>query len=274
MNVLLSKNASFLKKFIKPKNNLQKLPTDYFSLIEKIIDSSPKTNCSISTIAEIRSNKNSYKIIKLVLGAGNPKRVLITAGIHGDEVAGINTMVEFLQQNLFEEFLDIWELTLIPCLNPTGYALNTRNNHEDTDLNRLFKNDSPPTEVASLQKVLNSPFDLTLDLHEDVDTPGLYIYMKELKPTNTPLGKKIINAMKEFMPINMQEEIEEAPAKDGLISDLPDPEEMDWWPLVMYAIDRGSKTSFTIETSTDFSIETRVNCHIAAIQTAMRNHTN
>ncbi|MGV7221287.1 MAG: M14 family metallopeptidase [Nitrospinales bacterium] len=210
----------------------------------------------------------------MILGRGNPKRVLITAGIHGDELAGINAIVEFFQQNLFEEFEDKWELTLIPCLNPTGFILNTRNNFEDKDLNRLFKNDCPPEEVKVLQNVLNSPFDLTLDLHEDIDTPGLYIYMKELKSTDTALGKKIIDAMKNFMPINMEEEIEETPAKDGLISDLPDPEEMDWWPLVMYAIDRGSKTSFTIETSTDFSIETRVNCHISAIQTAMRNHSN
>ena len=247
---------------------------DYFSLIASFKDSLPNTNCDFSTLGEIQSDNEAYPIIKIVLGKKNRKRVLITAGIHGDELAGINTIQQFLNKNFYEEFLDEWELTLIPCLNPTGYTLNTRNNHEDKDLNRLFKDDNPPIEVRLLQQVLDSPFDLTLDLHEDLDTAGLYIYMKELKTTDTTLGKLIINAMKEFMPVNMDDEIEETPATGGLISDLPEPEGMDWWPLVMYAIDRGSKTSFTLETSTDFSMEIRVECHIAAIQTAMRNHTN
>jgi protein MpaA len=274
MSAQLSKSVLSPKKNIKPKNKLQQLPRDFFSLLEKVKDTLPKKNCNYSTLGEIRSNSETYPIIKIVLGAKNPKRVLITAGIHGDELAGVNAILAFLEQKLFKEYIKEWELTIIPCINPTGYALNTRNNHEDNDLNRLFRSDSPPQEVSVLQSVLDSPFDLTLDLHEDLDTPGLYIYMKELKTTDTTLGKKIINAMKEFMPINLQEEIEETPAKGGLISDIPDPEGMDWWPLVMYAIDRGSKTSFTLETSTDFSMETRVNCHISAIQTALRNHTN
>jgi len=253
---------------------LSLLPRDYFSLIEKIKASLPKKNCIFSTIGEIQFNNENYSINKIVLGNENPKRVLITAGIHGDEVAGVNTIIEFLNQKLFKEFVEEWELTLIPCLNPTGYILNTRNNHDDKDLNRLFKFDLPPKEVAFVQKILDYPFDLTLDLHEDLDTPGLYIYMKELKTTNTTLGGRIIKAMNEFMPVNLHEEIEGTPAKGGLISDLPDPEGMDWWPMAMYAIDRGSKTSFTIETSTNFSIKTRVDCHISGIQTALRYHTN
>ena len=72
----------------------------------------------------------------------------------------------------------------------------------------------------------------------------------------------------------MDSEIEGIPAEQGLIVKLPDPEEMDWWPMAMYAIDKGSKSSFTIETSTNFTVETRVNSHLIALQTAMRCHAN
>ena len=253
---------------------MQQTPRNYSSLIERVQKSLLEKISIFSKIGKIHAKNNNYDIVKIITGKGNSKKVLITAGIHGDEVAGVNTIVQFLEKHLYEEFVDQWELTFIPCLNPTGYVQNTRTNHADKDLNRLFKDGQPPREVAISQDVLNSPFDLTLDLHEDLDTPGLYIYMKEFRTTDTALGKKIINAMKEYMPINMAEEIEGTPAKGGLISDLPDPEEMDWWPMAMYAIDRGSKTSFTIETSTNYSIETRVGSHISAIQTAIRNHTN
>jgi len=37
-----------------------------------------------------------YPLIKIVIGKGNPRRALISAGIHGDETGGVETIVKFL----------------------------------------------------------------------------------------------------------------------------------------------------------------------------------
>ena len=244
----------------------------YSSHIEDLRKALPQNRASITTIGVLHAHDQEYDLVKIILGEGNPKRIFISAGIHGDESAGISAIRALLDNQVFKEFAAKWEMTLLPCVNPTGYEQDTRTNHAGEDLNRLFKSKSPPVEVRLVQKVLDSRFDLVLDLHEDLDSPGLYLYMKGMPATDDGLGRKVIEAMKLFMPVNMEPMIEEVSAAGGLLANLPDPGQMDWWPLAMYAIDSGSRTSLTLETSTDFSMERRVGCHLAAIQTAMRNY--
>ena len=35
--------------------------------------------------------ERDFPLLKIILGKGNPKRVLLSAGIHGDEPAGVET---------------------------------------------------------------------------------------------------------------------------------------------------------------------------------------
>lgn len=247
---------------------------NYDSLIKSFRESLPQNPSRIRSIGRVKANGREYGLVKIILGEGNAKRVLISAGIHGDEYAGIKAISAFIEKRLYKEFDAEWELTILPCLNPTGCEQETRTNHEGKDLNRLFKSDSPPEEVAFAQKILNTPFDLNLELHEDIDSSGFYIYMKGNPATDAASGRKVVTAMEKFMPANMDLEIEGIRAEHGLLAKLSDPNQMDWWPMAMYAVDKGSRTSFTIETSTHFPIETRVDCHLTAIQTAMRIHTN
>ena len=98
----------------------------------------------LTVCGEIQSGNKTYALIKIIFGQGNPKKALISAGIHGDEPAGVETICSFLEQKEFLKYADDWELTLLPCINPTGYELKIRENHEGQDLNRLFKAD--PTQ--------------------------------------------------------------------------------------------------------------------------------
>jgi len=56
------------------------------------------------------------------------------------------------------DFLDEWEITLFPCINPFGYEFGIRENHQGKDLNRLFKADLSPLEVISAQLIINIRF--------------------------------------------------------------------------------------------------------------------
>jgi len=64
-------------------------------------------------------------------------RIYISTGIHGDEPAGPLAALRLLQENQWPENVDLW---FCPCLNPLGFASNTRENVRGIDLNREYLN--------------------------------------------------------------------------------------------------------------------------------------
>lgn len=210
-----------------------------------------------------------YPLIKVVLGKGNSRRVLISGGIHGDEPAGVETICTFLENKLYRDFLKDWEFTLLPCINPSGFEAGTRNNLNDVDLNRKFKEKAVPQEVAFARNILSRPYDLDLELHEDTDSPGYYIYQKDLAEELSPLGRAILDRVESVHPLNLAEEIEEIPADRGLLSRLSGPEEMEWWPMALYANVQGCRHVFTLESSPSLPMDVRVKAHLTAIKAAL-----
>ena len=49
-------------------------------------------NAQISTLGHIKFASNKYPFQKIILGDQNPRRVLISAGIHGDDPAGVESI--------------------------------------------------------------------------------------------------------------------------------------------------------------------------------------
>ncbi len=210
-----------------------------------------------------------YFLVKIVLGGGNRRKALISAGIHGDEPGGVEAICAFLENNRFEKFSDEWELTFLPCLNPYGYEYGSRENHEGKDLNRLFKHDDPPYEVAFAKSIFDKSYDLTIELHEDFMSPGYYLYQKGIHPEDDHLGEKILRTVKDVMPINLNGEIDGRSAEDGIIVQETDFKSMDWWPMALYSFFKGTRMCLTLETATSFSMDVRVEAHLAAIDTAL-----
>ncbi|GJL78245.1 MAG: hypothetical protein NPINA01_12340 [Nitrospinaceae bacterium] len=220
-------------------------------------------------LGTIEDRSVSHPIEKIVLGHGNSKRVLISAGIHGDEPAGVETICSFIEGREFLKFVQSWEITLIPCINPFGYENGTRFNHEGVDLNRKFKCPSPPREVTLVQSVFQVPFDLTMELHEDEDSSGYYLYHSGVSELKTDLPRRILDEVQTVMPINTDSEIDGSSANQGVIDRLPDPESMEWWPMALYSWSKGTHTCMTLETAPQFAMEKRINAHLKAIRTAL-----
>lgn len=221
------------------------------------------------SVGEVTNSTTSHPIEKIILGGGNGKRVLISAGIHGDEPAGVETVCSFIEKKLYQKFLQDWEITIVPCINPFGYENGTRNNHEGVDLNRKFKSSPPPQEVALARSLFQSPFDLTLELHEDVDSSGFYFFISS--GSSLPSGRvlELLNKVVTVMPINMDSEIDGIPAKGGVIERVGIDKTMDWWPMAFYSLSKGTRSCLTLETATRFPMEVRVQAHLKAIVTAL-----
>lgn len=260
-------SAVFLKSRHKGKHMARS--RSYSGLIKRLQASLSSNRDAISIIGEIRANGKVYPMVKITLGKGN--RILISAGIHGDEPAGVDALYTFLKEKRYKPFIKNWELTIIPCINPLGYESETRKNNKNIDLNRKFKAKYPPREVECVQSVFQNHFDLTLELHEDRDSPGYYLYQAVNSNRRVALGRQILSKVRGIMPINTSPMIEGMPAEAGVIKAPVKPKEMKWWPMAIYALAKGANHCLTLETATRFPLKTRVAAHLLAIETALKS---
>ena len=227
---------------------------------------------SIETITTYQTSAGNYPLIKIVLGKGNSLRAFISAGIHGDEPGGIESILKFLNNKEYLNYINKWEITLLPCINPYGYEFGTRTNHQGKDLNRLFMVKEPPLEVSFAQSILDTGFNLIIDLHEDNESQGYYLYQNGLGNKYERIGLEILNSLDGIMPINLESEIAGSEACQGVIGKKLKISSMDWWPMALYGLSKGTQMCLTLETSSLFDMEIRINAHLTAIKTAFKHY--
>lgn len=151
-------------------------------------------------------------------GGGEPLRIGIFAGLHGDEPAASFGLLRFVR--LLEERPDIAQgycLFLYPVCNPTGFIGDTRGNRNGRDLNREFWRSSSEPEVRLLESELWShAFDGLISLHTDDTSEGLYGYAHGPVLTEHLL-RPALAAAERFLPRNQAEVIDGFRARDGVI---------------------------------------------------------
>jgi protein MpaA len=194
------------------------------------------------------------------------KRIYISAGIHGDEPAGPLAVLQLLQEDRWPANADIW---LCPCLNPSGFARNTRENAGGLDLNRQYLQPEAEEVRAHIAWLERQPtFDVCLCLHEDWESQGFYLY--ELNPDNQPsFAKAIIERVAEVCPIDMSPMIEGRAAVNGIISPSVDPRSRPQWPEAFHLFTYKTRLSYTVEAPSDFELAVRVAAEVAAMRVVL-----
>lgn len=210
---------------------------------------------------------NTFELCTLYRpGSQARKSVYISTGIHGDEPSGPLAIRQLMQDNHWPEELSIW---LCPCLNPTGFPLNTRENSRGIDQNRDYRHlhtEETRTHVKWLQQ--KPDFDLALCLHEDWEAQGFYVY--EQNPENRPsLACAIIEEAKNICPIDNSESIDNWPASNGIIRPKIPPEQREHWPEALFLISNKTRQGYTLETPSDFDLPLRVQTHVVALKAAL-----
>ena len=112
---------------------------------------------------------------------------------------------------------------------------------------------------------------LIIDLHEDNESHGYYLYQTGLSNKHEKIGLEILNSLEGIMPINLETEIAGSQADQGIIGKELEILSMDWWPMALYGLSKGTQMCLTLETSSLFDMETRVHAHLTAIKTTF-NH--
>jgi protein MpaA len=246
-------------------------------------------------IGEAVHGRRRYPLVAVTLTTGpagrrrersrgqRPFRVCLGAGIHGDEPAGVEAVLRWLEWlPAIGPRLPAAELTIFPCLNPSGYERNRRVNDDGIDLNRQYKNPRAPIEVRAVRRALDQlsahrptgragrRYDLSVEFHEDVDSAGFYLY--ELVDRSRPIGHALIAAAARRLPINQARRIEGTNAEAGIIHRNRRAVGRRWsrWPHALYLLHLGTPHCLTFETPVTAPLSRRSELHAALFTLALR----
>lgn len=116
----------------------------------------------VRTETTVRCDGCVYPILSVHSRAPAAKTLLVLAGVHGDEIAGLLAVPEILEAWISERV----RLVVITPVNPTGAARGSRGNVDGQDINRDFVRFATP-EARVVRDVFESVRpDFVISLHE------------------------------------------------------------------------------------------------------------
>lgn len=268
--VLISKGGN--------KDNMEQIH-DPAVLLNQIISAAEKAGAQkIRKLGLVHWDKKEVPLVKILFRTRpeNP-RILLSAGIHGDEPAGPHSILSLLQKwndPLLSPLLSRINLDLFPLINPGGFAKKTRQNANGIDLNREFAKGHPAQEVRYLMDDLRyRQYAISVEFHEDIDARGFYLY--EHFPEHTrPIAPAIIKRLEEEgFTILKDPVIEGMPAENGIIHPGRGRKKSHFrrhgWPKAIYMFRHGTPRTITAETPTMVPLGDRVRMHGIAFATVL-----
>lgn len=223
-------------------------------------------------------------------GVTNKKDVLISAGVHGEEPAGVYTILRFLEKDIYD-FLENFRFLIFPCINPFGFEHGYRFNPEEADVNRQFKSNTYCREAAEVLRALsrfNRKFVCTIDLHETdpnwadegfttAANPHTFYMWETASDKSIRIGDKVVKEVKKIALVcEWSNKIYGDTNYGGVI----------WYPegcgnpyaqgtrLDAYLNANYTPQSFTLETPCGWDMERRVDVHLTALKTILELKRN
>ncbi|MDF1816618.1 MAG: M14 family metallocarboxypeptidase [Verrucomicrobiales bacterium] len=200
---------------------------------------------------------------------GNPgPACYLSAGVHGDECAPVWALLHWAEAN--RDVLAKDPFLIFPCLNPHGFINNIRIDGSGIDLNRGFQNRSIPVISAWQEKVSQKKFRQVLNLHEDYDSRGIYLYEIAKNPY---LGRKILNDCSSIIACDPDPEIDGQRFENGLcfhpgenIREVVENDLEGGFPEAIYLYLFHTETALTFETPSEMGITDRIAAQKRAIE--------
>jgi len=237
-----------------------------YSDVEKRLKALQSPHLTLQVIGIIQE----YPMYQVTLGDPSPEKsgVLLTAGMHGDEPAPVEAILQFLERDL-SEISKKFHILFMPCMNPTGYMANTRENARGQDINRAFEIDTVPEANLIKYALQDLSFAVHLDMHEDYDGKGTYYY--EQHKDRKWLAPTIAEKSRQIGPLDTQsspEPNDEHLISAGVYEVSPTWGEAGFSPYV-YAHHAGH-VMITETASTAWPLDKRVAVHLLAIDELLK----
>ncbi len=191
-------------------------------------------------------------------------KILIEAGIHGNEPAGVAFVRELIGRLADGSTpLADYDLDIIPVVNPWGWSHDIRFNMAGIDINRDFSSHHSQEARIIINFFKDRRYDLVMDLHEDPKAQGVYFY-QYARDDKTLLNRLVAEVKSSGYNIENNVNMILLKTKNGII-DAP------MWGLWYVKLTGQLSLSnycrmylsgnvFTIETPTNIPLDKRVFC--------------
>lgn len=157
------------------------------------------------TKESVITTNSGYEIYAYTFTPAFPKkRIMIQAGIHGNEYEGVFALYHLIRHIYtdgyvypkLQDLADNCEIVVIPLVNPYGFEHNTKMNGDGINIHETYANETGvPKEMTAIRTVANNGhYDYAMDIHTDPYTPakGCYGYAYVDGDLFEPLYKQII----------------------------------------------------------------------------------
>ncbi|MDA1192451.1 MAG: M14 family metallocarboxypeptidase [Candidatus Poribacteria bacterium] len=216
---------------------------------------------------------DGYPLFGVSIGDPSLPAIYISAGIHGNEPSGVEMALRWIEDG-HAAWSDRIRFEILPCNNPRGWVNDVRENGHGIDLNWAFDRDDLPEIRAIRRFIKGKRFAAVIDLHEDWESPGFYLY--ELNRRQRYLSDAIMERVAAVCPINRNDVIEGENAVNGALHpDLNSPRRQlrgSGVPVALF--DEHTDHLMTTEAPTDAPLETRVAAHLAVIETVVHHYAD
>jgi len=146
----------------------------------------------IDTLDYISYKGAQYPILEVNIGSQSAqKRLLILAGVHGNESGGTLAIIKFLEDILADPSkYEEWDVKIITPLNPAGTITMSRYNEHGCDLNRKVESSTQKGIVVQRDIIASFEPEIVVTLHE-APCEGFLIHPG--KHLSSELVEKLLN---------------------------------------------------------------------------------
>jgi predicted deacylase len=233
------------------------------------------TQITLEKVCDMTDDAQSYSVICACSKPYDPKKptILLTAGSHGDEPAGILAVIRFLNNDL-QRYASRFNIVAFPCLNPSGFNAGIHNTASGINLNDHFGRQSDDDAVRAIENKIKSiapSVVLSFDLHEDNsgDQLGCYVYEMISRSTNQ-IAHRVLGVLSPA-DICQQPVIYGENNTNGVIGVNADESQTALGSLHGYLKSQGVQHVMVIETPTEWPLEKRIKTHLAMIQRGLES---
>ena len=223
----------------------------------------------ISKVAEI-DGFPCYEIYSPALHSQNT--IYLSAGIHGDETGSTEGLLAWAESNL--STLRSLPLLIYPCLNPWGLENNSRFDAIGVDLNRSWKCPDNHLIQYIIKRSKEFNFKLVLNLHEDFDGIGVYLYEPSSGGRPTGYAEEILEAASPWINRDTRRMIDGRRARNGIIRPRPTNPPVDGIPEALYFYLNNKSPVFTFETPSEYDLHLRLRAQSSMIVAAIAQTLN